>query len=50
MTSQNALKHGYYCRNPVFDNTANFHAFLKALRREADTRASPPDGPPVIGE
>jgi len=50
MTSQNTLKHGYYCRQTEFPETAAYRAFVKSMRRQANNPAAPPIGPPVVEE
>jgi hypothetical protein len=50
MTSQNSIKHGYYCRNKVLPSTAAYRAFAKAMRREVHKETRPPLGPPVWEE
>jgi hypothetical protein len=50
VASQNHLKHGDYCRHPVFAAAAAFRAFVRSLNRQANKPASRSIGPPVMEE
>jgi hypothetical protein len=50
MSRKNNLKHGYYCKPPVFPESAAFKALMKSLRRESNGSAKAAVGPPVVDQ
>jgi hypothetical protein len=50
ITSQNNLKHGYYCHPPVFEESTAFKSHLKSLRRKSNKPPTPKIGPPITEE
>ncbi len=48
VSGQNALKHGYYCRQPLLDDAAGFRAFVRSIQRASRAGKRAATGPPIV--